>query len=120
MPDFLKEEILKNIERAHRVTTANRTPSATSAPPFLVAKITNWDMSEKINSAIVKANQEDKSTVFVLQMYSKSPTKRGNAVLKYPADLKELHLPIQGNVRFPAIILIKRTRERKCSLEKEF
>ena len=119
MPDFLKEEIIKNIERAHRVTTANRTPSATSAPPFLVAKITNWDMSEKINSAIVKANQEDKSTVFVLQMYSKSPTKRGNAVLKYPADLKELHLPIQGNVRFPAIILIKRTRERKYSLEKE-
>ena len=53
--DFSKEEIIKNIERAHRVLTANRNPSAT-APPFLVAKITNSDMSEKIESAIIKAN----------------------------------------------------------------
>ena len=70
MQDFSKEEILKNIERAHRVTTANRNPFATSsAPPFLVAKIINWDMSEKIKSAIIKANQEGKSAVFVWQMY---------------------------------------------------
>ena len=47
MQDFSEEEIIRYIEQAHRVTTANRNPSATSAPPFLVAKITNWDMSEK-------------------------------------------------------------------------
>ena len=41
MQDFSVEEITKNIERAHRVTTANRNPSATSASPFLAAKITN-------------------------------------------------------------------------------
>ena len=41
MQDFSKEEIIRYIERAHRVTTANRNPLATSAPPFLVAKITN-------------------------------------------------------------------------------
>ena len=41
MQDFSKEEITRYIERAHRVTTANRNPLATSAPPFLVAKITN-------------------------------------------------------------------------------
>ena len=41
MQGFSKEEITKYIERAHRFTTANRNSSATSAPPFLVAKITN-------------------------------------------------------------------------------
>ena len=79
MQDFSKKGIIKNVERAHRVTTTNRNPSATSAPPFLVAKITNWDMSGKIKSAIIKANQEGKSAVFVSQMYSKSLTERRNA-----------------------------------------
>ena len=117
--DFSKEEIIKNIERAHRVTTTNRNPSAT-APPFLVAKITNWDMSEKIKSAIIKANQEGKSAVFVSQMYSKSLTERRNAALKYRADLKEQDPSIRGYVKFPVTLMIKRTGERKYSLEKEF
>ena len=34
-------------------------------PPFLVTKITNWVMSEKINRSTIKANQEGKSAVFV-------------------------------------------------------
>ena len=53
--DFSKEETIKIIERVHRVLTANRNPSATKTP-FLVAKITNLDMLEKIRSAIIKAN----------------------------------------------------------------
>ena len=82
MQDFLKEEIIKNIEQAHRVTTGNRNLSATLAPPFLVAKIMNWDMSEKTKSTIIKANQEDKSAVFVSQMYSESLTEKRNTALK--------------------------------------
>ena len=65
MQDFLMEEIIRNTEQAHRVTMAHRNPSTTSAPPFLVAKITNWDMEEKTKSAIIKANQEGKLVVFV-------------------------------------------------------
>ena len=69
--DFSKEEIIKNIEQAHQVTTANRKPSATSALSFLVAEITNWDMMEKNKSAIIKSNKEGKSIVFVLhEQYS--------------------------------------------------
>ena len=120
MQDFLKEEIIKNIEQAHRVTTANRNLSATLAPPFLVAKIMNWDMSEKTKSTIIKANQEDKSAVFVSQMYSKSLTEKRNTALKYQADLKEQGPSIQGYVKFPATLMIKRTGEIKYSLEKEF
>ena len=120
MQDFSKEYIIKNIERAHWVTTANIYPSATSAPPFLVVKITNRNVSQKIESAIIKANQEGKSAVFVSQMYSKSLTERGNAALKYKTDLKENDRSIQVYVNFPATLMIKRTGERKCSLEKEF
>ena len=120
MQDFLKEKIMRYIEQAHQVTNANRNPSARSAPLFFVAKITNWDMSEKIKSAIIKANQESKSAVFVSQMYSKSLTERRNAALKYRADLKEQDPSVQGYVKFPAILMIKHTGERKYSLEKEF
>ena len=118
--DFSMEEITKNIERAHRVTTANRNPSATSASPFLAAKITNQDMSETIKSTIIKANQVGKLAVFVSQMYSKSLTERRNATLKYQADLKEQDLSIQGYVKFPATPMIKGTGEKKYSLVKEF
>ena len=121
MQDLTKEEIIRYIERAHRVTTANRNPSSTSsALPFFVAKITNWDMSEKIKSVIIKANQEGKSPVFVSQMYLKSLTEIRNAALKYRADLKEQDPSIQGYVKFSAILMIKHTGERKYSLEKEF
>ena len=116
----MKEENIRYTERAHRVTSANRNPSATSAPPFLVAKITNWGMSEKIKSAIIKANQEGKSAVFVSQMYSESLTERRNAALKHRADLKEQDPSTQVYVKFPAILMIKRTGERKYSLDKEF
>ena len=77
-------------------------------------------MSEKIKSAIIKANQEGKSAVFVSQMYSKSLTERRNATLKYRADLKEQDPSIQGYVKFPTILMIKHTGEGKYSLEKEF
>ena len=77
-------------------------------------------MSEKIKSAIIKANQEGKSAVFVSQIYSTSLTERRNVALKYRADLKEQDPPIQGYVKFPAILMIKRTGERKNSLVKEF
>ena len=104
----------------HWVTTTNRNPSATSAPPFLDVKITNWDMLEKLKSAIIKTNQEGKSVSFVSQTYSKSLTERRNATLKYRADLKEQDPSIQGYVKFPAILMIKHTGEGRYSLEKEF
>ena len=80
----------------------------------------NWDISEKNKSAIIKANQEGKSALFVSQMYSKSLTERRNAALKYRADLKEQDPSIQGYVKFTAILMIKRTGDRKYSLEIEF
>ena len=77
-------------------------------------------MLEKNKSVIIKAKQEGKSTLFVSQMYSKSLTERRNAALKYRADLKEQDPSIQSYVKFPTILMIKHTGERKYSLEKEF
>ena len=53
-------------------------------------------MSEKIKSAIIKANEEGKSAVFVSQMCSKSLTERRNAALKYRTELREQDPSIQG------------------------
>ena len=79
-------------------------------------KLGRW----KIKSAIIKANQEGKSTVIVWQMYSKSLTGETNAALKFQADLKQQYPSIQGYVKFPATPIIKRTGERKYSPQKEF
>ena len=67
MQDFSKDEIIKNTEGAHQVTTSNRNPSTTSAPAFFLSKLKIWDMLEKVKSTIIKANQEGKSAVFVCQ-----------------------------------------------------
>ena len=75
-------------------------------------------MLEKIKSAIIEANQEGKSAVFVSQMYSKSLAERRNVALKYREISKRQKT--QGYVKLPATLMIKRTGERKYSLEKEF
>ena len=52
---------------------------------------------------------------------SKSLTERRNAALKYRADLKKQNGSIQGYVKFPATLMIKRTGERKnIALKKSF
>ena len=114
-----KEEIIKSIERDQWVTTATETPLPYQHHLFLLPKL-QIGTSEKIKSAIIKANLEGKSTVFVSQMYSKSLTEKRNAALKYRGDLKEQDPSIQGYVKFPATLMIKHTGERKYSLEKEF
>ena len=58
MQDFSKEEIIKNIEQAHWVTTANRNPSATSAPPFLLPKFQIRACRKKINLPLSKLTRK--------------------------------------------------------------
>ena len=86
-----KEEITTNIERVHRVHNNSETGGKRSnnTPPYLVAKIANWEFSERIKSAFIVENQNGNSRVFVSQMYSKSLTIRRNETLKYRYELKE-------------------------------
>ena len=116
-----KEEIATNIERAHRVQNNSETRNrSNNTPPYLVAKIANWEFSERIKSAFIVENQNGNSRVFVSQMYSKSLTLRRNQALKHRYELKEGDPSIQGYVRYPATLMIKRAGERKYRVEKEY
>ena len=53
-------------------------------------------------------------------MYSKSLTLRRNETLKHRYELKARDPSIQGYVRYPATLMIKRAGERKYRVEKEF
>ena len=97
----------------------NQAKRSNNVPPYLVTKITNWEFSERIKSASIIENQNGNSWVFVLQMYSKSLTLRQNQALKHWHKLKG-DLSIQGHVRYPATLMIKRAGERKYRVEKEY
>ena len=86
-----------------------------------MAKIKSWDTSEELKSAFNKANQSGTSMVFVSEMYLKALTIRRNEALKLLwSELKDQDPTIQGFVRFPASLMVKRVGERKYSLEKDF
>ena len=117
-----KEEIAANIERAHRVQNNSGTSDkwSNNTPPYLVAKIANWEFSKRIKSSFIVKNQNGNSWVFVSQMYSKSLSLRWNQALKHQYELKEGDPSIQGYVRYPATLMIKRAGKRKYRVEKEY
>ena len=69
LPETTKEEILMNIEKAHRVHSKGT--SSNGSPPYLVVKMVNWEFSEKVKTAFIQENQNGRSQVFISQMYSK-------------------------------------------------
>ena len=54
-----KEEIATNTERAHRVHNISETSGkrTNNTPPYLVAKIANWEFSKRIKPASIVENQ---------------------------------------------------------------
>ena len=58
-----KEEIATNIKRTHRVQSNSETTGKRSnnTPSYLVAKIANWEFSERIKSAFIADNQNGNS-----------------------------------------------------------
>ena len=85
-----------------------------------MAKTESWDTSGKLKSVFIEANQSSTSRVFVSQIYSKELIIRRNEALKLRSELKEQDSTIQGFVRFPASLMIKKVGERKYSLGKDF
>ena len=118
LPETTKEEISNNIERAHRVHSKGT--SSNGSPPYLVVKMVNWAFSENVKSAFIQENQNGRSQVFVSQMYSKSLTLRQNQALKHRLEMKEEDPSIQGYIRYPATLMIKRPGEKKYKVEKDF
>ena len=80
----------------------------------------NWEFSEKAKSAFILENQNGRSQVFVSQMYSKSLTLRRNQALKHQHEMKEGDPSVEGYIRYPDTLMIKRPSEKKYKVEKEF
>ena len=118
LPETTKKEILKNIERAHRV--CSKGTSSNGSPLYLVVKMVNWEFSEKVKWAFIQENQNGQSQVFVSQMYLKSLTLCPNQALKHQHEIKEEDPSIQGYIRYPDTLMIKRSGEKKYKVEKEF
>ena len=78
----------------------------------------SWEFSEKVKSAI-QENQNGRSQVFVSQMFSKSLMLCRNQALKHWHEMKEEDPSIQGYIRYPATLMIKRPDEKKYKVEKE-
>ena len=118
LPETTKEEIWNNIERAHRIHSKGT--SSNGSPPYLIVKMLNWEFSENVKSAFIQENKNGRSQVFVSQMYSKSLTLRQNQALKHQHEMKEEDPSIQGYIRYPATLMIKRPGEKKYKVQKEF
>ena len=89
-----------------------------NAPPYLVAKITNWEFSERIKSAFIVENQNGNSRVFVTQMYKQLLTLKRNEAHQHWHELKEVDPSIQGYVRYPATLMIKIAGERNVECKR--
>ena len=114
----IKEEIWKNIERAHRVQSKGT--SSNESPPYLVVKMVNWEFSERVKSAFIQENLDSRSQVFVPHMYSESITLCRNQTLKNRYEKKEEQPSIQSYIRYPAILIIKKPGQKSIRLKRNF
>ena len=87
---------------------------------FLLRILQIGTCREKLNLPLLKLTRKVSRQYLSRRCTQKSRTERRNATLKYQADLNKQDPWIQGYVKLPAILMIKRTGERKYSLEKEF
>ena len=112
LPETSKEEISKNIERAHRVHSKGT--SSNRSPPHLVVKMVNWEFSEKVKSAFI---QEDHRSSFLRCIWSHSLTysslpKPSPETPAWNEKRRPFHTRL---LRYPAILMIKRSGEKKNS-----
>ena len=78
--------IIKKIERAYR---AKENRSGRNLP--VIAKFTDWNFSEEVKTSFIKAAKDgnDRTPIFVSQMYSPTLTTRRNEAIKKRKELRE-------------------------------
>ena len=114
MPEIQLRQILSQIERAHCSTTESHSKYG----PIIV-NFSDWGFSEDIKSAFVKASK-DENRIYVSQMYSPVITSRRNDAMKKRRKLKNKDKDIQGYVKYPATLMIKKPGDPKYSVYQEF
>ena len=116
----LANEISKNMQHLLKEEMPTETPCNISTTFSLLRKLQIGTCREKLNLPLLKLTRKVRRQYLSRRCTRKSLTERRNAALKYQADLNKQDPSIQGYVKLPAILMIKRTGERKYSLEKEF
>ena len=100
--------IIKKIERAHRVKENRR---GRNLP--MIAKFTNWNFSEEVKTSFIKAAKDgnDRTSIFVSQMYLPALTTRRNEAMKKRKELREEDQGIRAYVKYPAVLMVKQPGE---------
>ena len=117
LPKTTTEEILKNIDWAHRVH--GKCIPSNGSPPYLVVKMVDREFSEKLKSASIQENQNAKIKI-LSQMYLKSLTLCQNQIQKHQYEMKEEDPSIQGYIRYIAILMIKRPVKKSIRFRRNF
>ena len=75
---------------------------------------TDWNFSDEERTSSIKAakDENDRTLIFVSQMYSRVLTRRRNEAMKKRKELKKEDIQgIQAYVKYLAVLMVKRLRE---------
>ena len=100
--------IIKKIERAHR-DKENRL--GRKLP--IIVKFKDRNFSEEVKTSFIKAAKDgnDRTPIFVSQMYLLALTTRRNEAMKKRKELREEDQGIRAYVKYPAVLMVKRPGE---------
>ena len=87
IPDFPKNEVYYNIERAHR-QPLNQNSKSRYKTPVTISKFANWSFSKKVKSGIIEKLQNGNTQTMVYQIYSKKLSKRRNKAFEHRKEMK--------------------------------
>ena len=111
LPEFQVSDIINKIESAHRSKE-----SEFSEIPTIIAKFTDWDLTEKIKSGFIKS----KSSIYVSQRYSPALTKRRNNAMIARKELKRLDPSIHAFVKYSAKFMVRKPGEKEYRVDRKY
>ena len=122
IPHRSLEEILSKIERAHRSKENQSRVSQHNKVPPMIAKLTDWIFTEEIKTSFIKVakNSRKNHIVYVSQIYPPGATNRRNEAMKVRKQLRNEDKQIQAYVKFPAIVMVKKSGETTFSVHSEY
>ena len=79
----------------------------------MIAKFTNWNFSEEVKTSFIKAAKDgnDRTSIFVSQMYLPALTTRRNEAMKKRKELREEDQGIRAYAKYPAVLMVKQPGE---------
>ena len=100
--------IINKIERALR---AKENRPGRNLP--VIAKFINWNFSEEVKTSFIRAAEDgnDRTPIFVSQMYSPALTMQCNEAMKKQKELREEDQGIQAYVKYPGVLMVKQPGE---------